>query len=258
MWSQLLKNPLILLIGKILSKKSFPKMLVKEILSKAWNVVNDVEISVVDRNVFVFSFQHKADVRRAWDRRPWLIKGEHLILKRFSPEHSLAEVEFSTTEFWIQVHDLPLDRHSKENLLKVGNSAGQALETNFIGPSAGFWRRNIRARVEIDINCPLTLGFPLEREHLLDLWIPFKYEKLGNFCFDCGLLEHDYRDCQDKGVQLLLREGVNFGLMNFSQVWILRPFPTLGRLGVSKVTKQRDDSSLGRSSIGNSNSSTGI
>ena len=53
------------LIGKILSKKSFPKALVKEILTKAWNVLNEVEVSMVDRNVFVFSFKHDANVRRA-------------------------------------------------------------------------------------------------------------------------------------------------------------------------------------------------
>ena len=75
-----------LLIGKILSKKFFPKALVKEILVKAWNLINDFEVAVVDKNVFVFSFNHEADVRRAWDRRPWLLKGEHLILKRFSPD----------------------------------------------------------------------------------------------------------------------------------------------------------------------------
>ena len=65
-----------LLIGKILSKKSFPKALVK-----AWNLINDFEVALADKNVFVFSFNHEADVRRAWDRRPWLIKGKHLILK---------------------------------------------------------------------------------------------------------------------------------------------------------------------------------
>ena len=75
-----------LLIGKILSKKFFPKTLVKEILVKAWNLINDFEVALVDKNVFVFSFNHEADVRRAWDRRPWLLKGEHLILKRFSPD----------------------------------------------------------------------------------------------------------------------------------------------------------------------------
>ena len=102
-----------LLIGKILSSKSFSKSLVKEILIKAWNVINDVEVSAVDKNIFMFSFKHEADVRRAWDRRPWTVKGEHLVLKRFSPDISVLEVDFSFTEFWIQIHGLPLNRRRK-------------------------------------------------------------------------------------------------------------------------------------------------
>lgn len=113
-----------LLIGKILSNKSFPRALVKDILIKAWNVLNEIEVASVDKNVFVFTFKHEADVRRAWDRRPWMVKGEHLILKRFSLDISAYEVDFSTTEFWIQVHGLPLNRRSEENLLKIGSTAG--------------------------------------------------------------------------------------------------------------------------------------
>ena len=44
-------------------------------------------------------------------------------------------MDFSTLEFWIQVHGLPLDRQSNENLLKIGNTVGHALETGFIGPT---------------------------------------------------------------------------------------------------------------------------
>ena len=149
-------------------------------------------------------------MRRAWDRRPLTVKGEHLILEHFNSDISVSEVDFSTTEFWIQIHGLPLNRRSEENALKIGSMVGRALETNFVGPVSGIWKRSVRVRVEVDISCPLVLGFLLEREQLPDLRIPFKFEKLGNFCFGCGMLGHDQHDYQDKGVQTLLREGVNF------------------------------------------------
>ena len=140
-------------------------------------------------------------MRRAWDRRPWTVKGDHLILKRFCSDISVSEVDFSTTEFWIQIYGLPLNRRSKENVLKIGSIVGKALDTDLVGPGSGIWSKNVRIRVELDISCPLVPGFPLERDNLPVLWIPFKFEKLGNFCFGCGLLGHDLRNCQDLGVQ---------------------------------------------------------
>nr|POE99079.1 hypothetical protein CFP56_56263 [Quercus suber] len=159
----------------------------------------------------MFSFKHEVDVRWAWDRRLWTVKGEHLVLKHFSPDISVSEVDFSFTEFWIQIHGLPLNRRSKENVLKIGSMADRALDIDLVGPRSGVWSRNVRVRIEIDVSCPLVPGFPLERDQLPDLWIPFKFEKLGNFSYGCGMLGHDQRDCPNKGVQLLLKEGVNFG-----------------------------------------------
>uniref|UniRef100_A0A2N9ETC0 CCHC-type domain-containing protein n=1 Tax=Fagus sylvatica TaxID=28930 RepID=A0A2N9ETC0_FAGSY len=124
-------------------------------------------VRVADRNIFIFEFKHEVDLRRAWDRRPWSIKGEHLILKKFNASLSLNEGS-----------------------------------------------RFVRVRVEVDVNCPLSTGFPLDRDedNLPTLWIPFKYEKLGNFCYGCGKLGHEQRDCSDNEVQIQLREGVDFGL----------------------------------------------
>ena len=67
------------------------------------------------------------------------------------------------------MHGLPLDRQSNENLLKIGNTAGHALETDFIGPTTRVWRKDTRVRVEVDISCPLVPGFSLKREHIPDL-----------------------------------------------------------------------------------------
>jgi hypothetical protein len=204
----------LMLIGKILSRKTFSRQLVKEILTKAWNVLHEVEVSVADRNVFVFTFKHEADIRRAWDRRPWLVKGEHLILKKYNPDLNFNEVDFSYTEFWVQVHGLPLNRQYKENLLRVGGFIGRALEVDLVGTGNGSYRKFVRVRVEFDITQPLVTGFPLDRKNLPDLWISFKYEKLGNFCYGCGRLGHEQTDCMDPDIQLLLKDNKKCGIFD--------------------------------------------
>ena len=54
----------LLLLGKLLSFKTFSRLVVKDIISKAWNTVNEVEVSVIDKNIFLFSFKHEVDMRR--------------------------------------------------------------------------------------------------------------------------------------------------------------------------------------------------
>jgi hypothetical protein len=129
----------LMLIGKILSKKSFPRPIVKDIVHKAWSVTYDVEVNVVDKNVFMFTFKHEADVRKAWDRRPWCIKGEHLIPKKINANLSLNEVDFKTTEFWVQVHGLPLNTQNEKKLLRIGGFIGRAIDTDLTGSEVAQW-----------------------------------------------------------------------------------------------------------------------
>ena len=71
---------------------------------------------MVDKNVFMLTFKHEADVRKAWNRRPWCIRGEHLILKKINANLSLNEVDFKTTKFWVQVHGLPLNTQNEKKI----------------------------------------------------------------------------------------------------------------------------------------------
>ena len=110
------------------------------------------------------------------------------------------------------MHGLPLNQVSMENLLKIGSIVGRALDTDAVSLGQGIWRRSVKVRVKFDIIYPLILGFPLGRDGLPNLWIPFKYEKLGNFCFKCGMLEHEHRDCSGFRDQLMRKEGMQFGI----------------------------------------------
>ena len=199
----------LILLGKVLSTRAFSRSVVREIVGKAWNTTYEVDADVLDKNIFMFSFQHEGDVRRVWERRPWSFKGEHLILKRYEPDWSLNDINFSVTGFWVQIHGLPLNRQNHPSLKTLGGIMGKVIDTDLSGNG---WKRFVRVRVEIEVGKPLGTGFPLHREKLPAIWIPFKIEKLGNFCYGCGRLGHEIKACPNDEIQSLRKEGVTFGV----------------------------------------------
>ncbi|KAK7855561.1 hypothetical protein CFP56_027399, partial [Quercus suber] len=186
---------------------SFPRNLVKEILVKAWNVINDIEVTVVDKNIFMFSFLHEADIhglplnKRSKENvlKIGSIAGKALDTDLIGPGSGIwsksvrvrveldircplvpawnviNDIEVTVVDKNIfmfsflheaDIHGLPLNKRSKENVLKIGSIAGKALDTDLIGPGSGIWSKSVRVRVELDIRCPLVPGFPLERDNL--------------------------------------------------------------------------------------------
>ena len=53
----------------------------------------------------------------------------------------------------------------------------------------------LRVHVEIDMSKPLCRGRKVALDDDNERWIAFKYEKLPNFCYWCGLISHDGKDC---------------------------------------------------------------
>ena len=54
----------------------------------------------------------------------------------------------------------------------------------------------LRVHVEIDISKPLCWGRRITLDIEEEIWVSFKYEKLPNFCYWCGMISHDGKDCE--------------------------------------------------------------
>ena len=167
----------LLLIGKILSHRNHLSNVLQEIVLKAWKPACNVTVRKVERNIFGFHFEHEADLKLAFSKIPWTIRGAHLILKHWSPNLTWQEVDFSSSTFWVQVHGPPTLWQQQDFLERIGSKASKVLEVDFIGEPQIHWQGFVRIRVEVDINSPLCPGFFLPRENLDDIWISLKYEK---------------------------------------------------------------------------------
>ena len=60
------------------------------------------------------------------------------------------------------------------------------------------WGKFLRVHVRIDVSRKLIRGKKINIDKGVARWVLFKYECLPNFCYRCGLLEHDLKDCSLK------------------------------------------------------------
>lgn len=184
--------------------------MIKDVTVKAWKLVFPMEIKRLSKEVFMFIFHHEVDLHKVYSRRPWSIKGGHLVIKRWSPELTWQEVDFSTSSIWVQVHGLPPLWRTKDNLKRIGSRVGLVLEVDLTGEPGGAWRKFIRLRVEMDIANPLSPGVFLPRPNRKDLWIDLKYEKIPDLCYRYGIIGHNQKNCSNEVFKLKNPYGERF------------------------------------------------
>ena len=63
----------------------------------------------------------------------------------------------------------------------------------------------VRVRVRIDVLKPLSRGRRVVLVEDTKTWVSFKYEKLTNFYYCCGMVSHDEKECE----KWLARKGAN-------------------------------------------------
>jgi len=77
---------------------------------------------------------------------------------------------------------------------KLGNSLGgyEEMDMKEVNRMGKF----LRLRTSINLSKPLKWGSKLHFQGK-DIWVDYKYERLPNFCFACGRIGHQMRDCEE-------------------------------------------------------------
>ncbi|KAI8030217.1 Uncharacterized protein LOK49_LG01G00985 [Camellia lanceoleosa] len=118
--------------------------------------------------------------------------GHLLVLQPLSLGKSVAEMEFQWCPFWVQVHGLPVAKMTRQNGQIIGHRIGKLIGVEAMHDGLLLSRSYLRLRVDVDFTKPLPLGFFLQKKgpEENDTWVSYKYEKLPDFCYDCGRVGH--------------------------------------------------------------------
>lgn len=126
-----------------------------------------------------------ADKQRVLGGKPQLFDNNLFALQALDVFSQIAKIQFDTAEdFWIQLHDLPIQCMNRFYGNLIGKSIGKVHNINVEEDDMG-WGQALRVHVEIKISKPLACGRLLNFKGG-SLCIPLKYEKLPCFCFTCG------------------------------------------------------------------------
>uniref|UniRef100_A0A803PVI8 CCHC-type domain-containing protein n=1 Tax=Cannabis sativa TaxID=3483 RepID=A0A803PVI8_CANSA len=203
------------LLCRIYSKKGYNPKTFKNFITKQW--VGRFAVSISDYDAesdsYTITFGCEGDLKRILSKEPWHFHNQHMILCLPSTLQNASMESYTITPFWIQVFRLPFLSKS-ESLAKIlGNMIGTFLEVHEDSLNEG-WGPFLRMRVEIDVSKPLLRGqfvtFPWMAD---ELWLDYRYERLPDFCYECGIIGHVFDKCPlflekiDDGVEPSLLYG---------------------------------------------------
>ena len=149
---------------------------------------------MIEVELFLVEFEDERDKRRVLEMSPWHYEKQLVLLQEFKGEQDLKDIVLKWSPFWVQKYNLPLKSRIREMGRAIGSSLGKVIDVN-VADTGVQWGKCLQVRVRIDVTRKLIRGRKINIEEGEARWVHFKYECLPNFCYGCGLLEHDLKDC---------------------------------------------------------------
>ena len=136
----------------------------------------------------------ETDAKRVLAQEPWSFDKHLILLQRYDYSIPVKQLWFTKITFWVQIHGLPLRLLDPETAIELGETLGEVLTDEAKKEMVG--GDFVRVRVRIDVSKPLSRGRRVVLDEGTETWVSFKYEKLSNFCYWCGMVTHDEKECE--------------------------------------------------------------
>ena len=183
-----------LLAAKFYTKRILNMEAIAMTFTLLWKTRKGFEIRDMGEHMVLFVFPEASDIERILRGEPWTFDKHLFALKRMDTNEDIRKLDFSVTHFWVQIHDLPLRSFSMAVAKEVVSIAG-SVDSRALAEGSGNAFNFMRLRVAVDISKPMCRGRKITMANGKEGWVSFKYERLPNICYWCGMLTHSDRDC---------------------------------------------------------------
>ena len=182
------------IVGRLLTKRNINFKAIQDIMLSVWSPVMKVWMKELESNLFLIQFEHEMDYDKVINGGPWTFDQHLFVFEPLQQDSNPHSVVLNYADFWVQVYDLCTGYISEQVVKAIGNYIGQFVYSdpkNF----DGLWKSFLRVRVRMDISKSLKKNMKIKKRNQEETWVNFKYERLPNFCFFCGIIGHAERSC---------------------------------------------------------------
>ncbi|PPD92765.1 hypothetical protein GOBAR_DD10294 [Gossypium barbadense] len=182
------------LVGRYLTDSIVHFPLLRNTMADLWHPLRGICISDLGDRRFLFQFYHEVDIQRVLVGTSWFFNNHLIVFHRLKSGENPSLVLLFFTEFWVQVHDLPIGLVSETMAKQFGDFLGKFLEYDLSSRSVSS-PSVMRIRVQLNVNDLLKRRKKVIIGSDRIFYARFQYEKLSLFCFICGKLGHGESFC---------------------------------------------------------------
>uniref|UniRef100_A0A2N9G219 Uncharacterized protein n=1 Tax=Fagus sylvatica TaxID=28930 RepID=A0A2N9G219_FAGSY len=193
------QQPENILAAKFLTSRLLNMDAVARTFKPLWKTRQSFTVQDLGGNKVAFVFEDAMDLERVLVNELWTYDKFLVVFQRVQGDGPIQDSLFSHTSFWVQLHNIPLRRRTEAAAETIGRSIG-LVQTVASSDDERGGENCMRVRVRLAVNRPLCRGRLVNLEEGKKSWIAFRYERLQNFCYWCGCLDHGEKDC-DIGLQ---------------------------------------------------------
>ncbi|WJX27831.1 hypothetical protein P8452_16612 [Trifolium repens] len=176
------------ILGKIITDKSIHVGSIQNGLDSIWGSPAGLKIQEIEGKILQFYMNNVVDHDRIILGNPWIFRNSWLIVKPWDREIDPRTLDFDHAPIWVQLWGLPPHCKTKAMERHLGALMGDVEESELYEYPGK--QMIIKIKVAINVHKPITSGIHLSNPTDGTCWVDYRYEKLPQVCFKCGLLGH--------------------------------------------------------------------